>query len=103
MGCVWEKGEAPPELQTTNGFLTVYWPIEAGEFFVKGGNYEYTSATYEAKYTCLEVMPDAATALAVYPEGRSLERWGGAVVRWKPISSEQVRAMVAGNSPWKKR
>jgi general secretion pathway protein D len=99
---LFEKGNAPPELQTTNGFLTVYTPVEAGEFFVKGGTYEYSSPGYEAKYTCLEVFPDAATALSVYPEGRPLERWGGAVVRWRPIPSEQLRAMIAGTTPWKR-
>ena len=99
---LFEKGDAPPELQTTNGFATVYTPIDAGEFFVKGGAYEYKSSTYEARYTCLEIFPDAATALSVYPEGRPLERWGGAVVRWRPISAEQMRAMVAGASPWKR-
>jgi len=99
---LFEKGTAPAELQTTNGFLTVYTPVEAGEFFVKGGTYEYNSPTYEGKYTCLEVFPDAATALSVYPEGRPLERWGGAVVRWRPISSDQLRAMIAGSTPWKR-
>jgi general secretion pathway protein D len=99
---LFEKGTPPPELQTTNGFLTLYMPIEAGEFFTKGGTYEYNSPTYEGKYTCLEVFPDASTALSVYPEGRPLERWGGAVVRWRPISSDQLRAMVAGTSPWKR-
>jgi general secretion pathway protein D len=99
---VFEKGNAPPELQSTNGFVTVYMPIEAGEFFVKGGAYEYKSPTYEARYTCLEVFPDAATALSVYPEGQPLERWGGTMVRWRPISAEQMRAMIAGASPWKR-
>jgi len=99
---LFEKGNPPPELQTTNGFLTVYTPVEAGEFFIKGGTYEYGSPSYEAKYTCLEVFPDAGTALSVYPEGRPLERWGGAVVRWRPISAEQMRAMIAGASPWKR-
>ncbi len=99
---VFEKGNAPPELQSTNGFVTVYMPIEAGEFFVKGGAYEYKSPTYEARYTCLEVFPDATTALSVYPEGQPLQRWGGAVVRWRPISAEQMRAMIAGASPWKR-
>ncbi len=99
---LFEKGDAPPELQTTNGFATVYTPIDAGEFFVKGGAYEYKSSTYEARYSCLEVFPDAATALSVYPEGQPLERWAGAVVRWRPISAEQMRAMVAGASPWKR-
>ncbi len=99
---LYEKGEPPPELQATNGFLTVYMPESAGEFFVKGGNYEYTSSRYEAKYTCLEVFPDGNQALAVYPEGRALERWGGAVVRWKPISADQLRLMIAGTSPWKR-
>ena len=99
---LFEKGNPPPELQTTNGFLTVYTPVEAGEFFIKGGTYEYSSPSYEAKYTCLEVFPDAGTALSVYPEGRPLERWGGAVVRWRPISAEQLRSMIAGNTPWKR-
>ena len=99
---LFEKGAAPPELATTNGFLTVYVPVEAGEFFVKGGSYQYDSSTFEARYNCLEVFPDADSALAVYPEGRPLERWGGAMVRWKPMSADQLRAMVAGNSPWKR-
>ena len=99
---LFEKGSPPPELQTTNGFLTVYTPVEAGEFFIKGGTYEYSSPSYEAKYTCLEVFPDTNTALSVYPEGRPLERWGGAVVRWRPISAEQLRSMIAGNTPWKR-
>ena len=97
-----EKGPQPPELTATNGFLTLYTPIDAGEFFVKGQGYEYKSATFEAKYTCLEVFPDAQTALSVYPEGRPLERWGGAVVRWRPISADQLRSMISGNSPWKR-
>ncbi|MBI2962529.1 MAG: type II secretion system secretin GspD [Deltaproteobacteria bacterium] len=97
-----EKGTAPPELQSTSGFLTVYMPLEAGEFFAKGAAYEYASSAFEAKYTCLEIFPDAATALSVYPEGRPLERLGGAVVRWKPISAERLRAMIAGDSPWKR-
>ena len=99
---LFEKGNPPPELQTTNGFLTVYTPVEAGEFFIKGGTYEYSAPSYEAKYTCLEVFPDTNTALSVYPEGRPLERWGGAVVRWRPISAEQLRSMIAGNTPWKR-
>ncbi len=97
-----EKGNAPPELQATNGFLTVYMPIEAGEFFVKGATYAYTSSTFEAKYTCLEVFPDANTALSVYPEGQPLEHSGGALVRWKPISAARLHAIIAGNSPWKR-
>jgi general secretion pathway protein D len=96
---LFEKGDAPPELRTTNGFLTVYAPTNAGEFFLKRGVYEYKSPTYEARYNCLEVFPDAAAALSVYPQGQPLERWGGAVVRWRPISIEQMRAMLASTSP----
>jgi hypothetical protein len=99
---LFEKGNAPPELQATNGFLMVYTPIAAGEFFVKGDTYEYATAAYEAKYRCLEVFPDATTALSVYPESRPLERWGGAVVRWRPISADQLRSMIAGTTPWKR-
>jgi general secretion pathway protein D len=99
---LFEKGNEPPELQTVQGFLTVYTPTEAGEFFVKDGTYEYNSSSFEAKYTCLEVFPDATTALSVYPEGRPREGSGEATVRWKPISVEQMRAMNAGNTPWKR-
>jgi type II secretion system protein D len=99
---LFEKGNAPPELQATNGFLMVYTPVAAGEFFVKGDTYEYATSAYEAKYRCLEVFPDAATALSVYPESRPLERWGGAVVRWRPISADQLRSMIAGATPWKR-
>lgn len=99
---LFEKGAPPPELETSNGFLTVYVPEDSPEFFSKGGSYEYSSPRYEAKYTCLEVFPTATEALAVYPEGQSLERWGGAVVRWKPMSAEQMRQVTAGLSPWKR-
>ncbi len=99
---LFEKGNAPPELQATNGFLMVYTPISVGEFFVKGDTYEYVTPAYEAKYRCLEVFPDATTALSVYPENRPLERWGGAVVRWRPISADQLRSMIAGATPWKR-
>jgi len=99
---LFEKGSAPPELQTVGGFLTVYTPVEAGEFFVKGARYEYQSSGFEAKYACLEVFPNATDALAVYPEGRLPEGSGGATVRWKPISATQLRAMVAGDTPWKR-
>jgi len=98
---LFEKGNAPPELQPTNGFLMVYTPIAAGDFFVKGDTYEYATAAYEAKYKCLEVFPDAATALSVYPENRPLDG-GGAVVRWRPISADQLRSMIAGTTPWKR-
>jgi general secretion pathway protein D len=97
---LYERGTEPPELTSTNGFLTLYTPSDAGDFFTKGQTYEYKSSTFEAKYNCLEVFTDAATALSVYPEGRPLERWGGALVRWRPVSSDQMRAMIAGNSPW---
>jgi general secretion pathway protein D len=99
---LFEKGSAPPELQAVGGFLTVYAPVEAGEFFVKGATYEYHSSDFEGRYTCLEVFPNATTALSVYPEGRPLQGSGGAAVRWKPISAEQMRAMVAGDTPWKR-
>jgi hypothetical protein len=99
---LFEKGTEPPELTSTNGFLTLYTPSDAGDFFTKGQTYEYKSSTFEARYSCLEVFPDAATALSVYPEGRPLERWGGAVVRWRPVSSDQMRAMISGDSPWKR-
>jgi hypothetical protein len=79
----------------------VYTPIDAGEFFVKGETYEYVTAAYEAKYKVLEVFPDAATALSVYPENRPLDG-GGAVVRWRPISADQLRSMIAGTTPWKR-
>jgi general secretion pathway protein D len=99
---LFEKGNAPPELQATNGFLMVYTPIAVGEFFAKGDTYEYVTPAYEAKYRCLEVFPDANTALSVYPENRPLEQWGGAVVRWRPISGDQLRSMIAGTTPWKR-
>ncbi|MGH7823051.1 MAG: hypothetical protein ACREQ9_25105, partial [Candidatus Binatia bacterium] len=99
---LYEKGTPPPELETSNGFLTVYVPAEWGAFFQKGSNYEYQTPRYEAKYAVLEVFEDAREALAVYPEGQSLERWQGAVVRWKPFTSEQMRQIVAGLSPWKR-
>ena len=99
---LFEKGTPPPELETSNGFLTVYVPEDTPEFFTKGGSYEYGSPRYEAKYTCLEVFPTATEALAVYPEGQPLERWGGTVVRWKPMSAEQMRQVTTGLSPWKR-
>jgi hypothetical protein len=98
---LFEKGNAPPELRPTNGFLMVYTPVAAGDFFVKGDTYEYVTAAYEAKYKCLEVFPDATTALSVYPENRPLDG-GGAVVRWRPISADQLRSMIAGTTPWKR-
>jgi general secretion pathway protein D len=98
---LFEKGDAPPELRPTNGFLMVYTPVAAGDFFVKGDTYEYVTGAYEAKYKCLEVFPDATTALSVYPENRPLDG-GGAVVRWRPISADQLRSMIAGTTPWKR-
>ncbi len=98
---LFEKGNAPPELRPTNGFLMVYTPVAAGDFFVKGDTYEYATAAYEAKYKCLEVFPDATTALSVYPEGRPLDG-GGVAVRWRPISADQLRSMIAGTTPWKR-
>jgi general secretion pathway protein D len=99
---LFEKGTEPPGLTSTNGFLTLYTPTDAGDFFTKGQTYEYKSSTFEARYSCLEVFQDAATALSVYPEGQPLDRWGGAVVRWRPVSSDQMRAMISGDSPWKR-
>jgi len=98
---LFEKGNAPPELQPTNGFLMVYTPVSAGDFFVKGDSYEYVTPAYEARYKALEVFPDAATAHSVYPESRPLDG-GGAVVRWRPISADQLRSMIAGTTPWKR-
>ncbi|MGH7805905.1 MAG: hypothetical protein ACREQJ_16275, partial [Candidatus Binatia bacterium] len=97
-----EQGAPPPGLETQNGFLTVYVPAAAGEFFVKGGAYEYAAPGYEAKFTVLEVFPSAEAAMAVYPEGQRVEQWNGAVVRWKPIGSEQMQQILAGKSPWKR-
>jgi hypothetical protein len=99
---LFEKGAPPPELETSNGFLTVYFPEAAPEFFTKGGTYEYTSPRYEAKYTCLEVVPTTTEALSVYPEGQPLERWGGAYVRWKPMAADQLKQIASGLSPWKR-
>ena len=99
---LFEKGDPPPELTTSNGFLTVYYPEGQAGFFEKGSQYEFESPRYQAKYTCLEVFTDAREALSVYPEGRSLERWEGAIVRWKPFSAEQMQRMVSGLSPWKR-
>lgn len=79
----------------------VYTPTAAGDFFVKGNTYEYVTPAYEAKYKALEVFPDAATALSVYPESRPLDG-GGAVVRWRPISADLLRSMIAGATPWKR-
>ncbi len=97
-----EQGTSPPGLETQSGFLTVYVPAAAGEFFVKGGAYEYVAPGYEAKFTVLEVFPGPEAAMAVYPEGQRVEQWNGAVVRWKPIGSEQMQQIVAGKSPWKR-
>lgn len=99
---LFEKGTPPPELETSNGFLTIYVPENAPDFFTKSGSYEYASPRYEAKYTCLDIFPTATEALTIYPEGQPLERWGGAVVRWKPVSAEQMRQITAGLSPWKR-
>lgn len=96
---LFEQGTPPPELQTSNGFLTVYVPNDL-RFFHKGNNYTYESPRYEAKYTCLEVFEDAREALAVYPDGQALDRWQGAVVRWKPFSAEEVPRIRAGTSRW---
>jgi hypothetical protein len=97
-----EQGTPPPGLETQSGFLTVYVPAAAGEFFVKGGAYDYVAPGYEAKFTVLEVFPSASAAMAVYPEGQRVEQWNGAVVRWKPIGSEQMQQILAGKSPWKR-
>jgi general secretion pathway protein D len=99
---LFEKGEPPPELRTSNGFLTIYFPEAYSTFFEKGGTYSYVTPRFEGKYTCLEVFPDAREALGVYPEGQPLERWQGAIVRWKPFPAEQMQRIVAGLSPWKR-
>ena len=96
---LFEQGTAPPELRTSNGFLTVYASSDL-RFFQKGGSYIYKGSRYEAKYTCLEVFEDAREALSVYAEGQPLDRWQGAIVRWQPLSAEEVSRIRSGTSPW---
>jgi general secretion pathway protein D len=96
LATLWSAGPPPPSLAGSNGLVALAIPADSpiSNFFVKGGNYQFSGDGYRADYRCLEIFATADDALNAYPDGMRVSVTPATFLRWRqptePAAAERV-------------
>jgi general secretion pathway protein D len=85
MATVWDSGQPPPSLASSNGLLALAVPADAplAGLFTKGDGYRFQQGGYAAIYECLDVFATPQEAFAAYPEGMRVSMQPPTFLHWR--------------------
>ena len=82
-----QKGTPPPGLQSPSGLLAIELPADSRlrSLFYQGGQFKFSSDTFNGLYHVLEAYPSAHEALLMYPEGIQVDPELGEYLHWREL------------------
>jgi len=88
LASLWESGQAPASLVSSNGLLALAVPAESplASIFRKGDGYRFQQDAFTATYECLEVFATPQEAFANYPEGMRVSNQPPTYLHWREPS-----------------
>lgn len=95
-----DRGTPPPGLQSSSGMLAIALPEDSrlSKLFRAGGQYRFSSDTYDSIYHVLEAYSTMREAQLVYPEGMPVDPDNGEYLHWRDLkdpSSANASAWTA--------